>query len=137
MNNLQNNYCEECDYKYLEINFKNYKQENEKKKENNYQIKKSKFIPINLNSLPKQSCKLCHEINHKINNCPLLSNNITLSQIYIKKNISCLTKKIFKKSILKKNYKLSDNFDICYHFSNFNIHSNKNKKVSFNLSTTH
>lgn len=153
MNNLENNYCEECDYNNLEINFKKYKNKKDiEEKNKNYNLK---FIPTNLESLPKQFCNLCNEISHKINNCPLLSdnfnfdlhsqqNNINKVTSCFKKTSNCLEKQVLKKCIIKKSilrnrFKTSDNFDLCNHFSNFTLNSGKSKKVSFNfnLSTTH
>ena len=144
MNNLENNYCEECDNNNLEINFKKYKNKKEiEQKKDKQEINKTNFIPINLESLPKQYCNLCNEISHKITNCPLLCDNFNFAlnstNNSIKKTSNCFRKTICKKSILKKNYKSCDNFDICHHFSNFTLLSGKSKKVSFdfNLSTTH
>lgn len=144
MNNLENNYCEECDNNNLEINFKKYKNKKDIQKKNiiNH-INKLNFIPINLELLPKQYCNLCNKNNHKINNCPLLSDNlnfvVNLTNNSIKKTSKCFNKTICKKSILKNIYKSSDNFDICHHFANFTLKSGKSKKVSFNFnsSTTH
>jgi hypothetical protein len=126
MNNLKNNYCEECDCNNLEINFKNYKNKKEiEQKKDKQEIKKTNFIPINLESLPKQYCNLCNEISHKITNCPLLCDNFNFAlnstNNSIKKTSNC-----FRKTI-------------CHHFSNFTLLSGKSKKVSFdfNLSTTH
>ena len=133
MNNLENNYCKECDYNNLEINlckYKNFKKENNK-------IKIINFIPNNFESLPSFYCNLCNKNNHKIDKCPLLNDNISFTDLFNKKYKSQLNKSKFNKSILKKKLVNTNDFDICYQLSNLNIKLTNKKKVKFNLTTTH
>ena len=144
MNTFNNIFYNNSYYNNLEINYNFYKTNNKvintinnniiDKKNNTSVNEEDNKINLNNNilnnilSLTENFCEFCNQNNHKINNCPIMIDNYLHN-----KNKNKIKKPfIIKKSILKK----KEEFDICKHLININI-GNKEKKVKFNLTTTH